>query len=165
MLKELLAGHRLFMRIPAVSSQVRRGRRLEVDVADVGMALEAIIVILRREALVNDPFHLAARTCERLQRMTATAGDVVVASQVRFKGRAKLWFAFFLLFSCCNASSCLMPDILDATVGLEQQQLDVIHRRCVTGVVRNVAVTAAGTNPDTVRVMWTLLLRRVHPGH
>lgn len=91
--------------------------------ADVRVALQAIIALRVHLAPVNDKLHMAARASEGLQRMATATGDVIELFQIAFESIAQRRTALFPLLVRRNAPVRFVPDVFAPTLGLQQKQL------------------------------------------
>jgi len=134
-------------------------------VSDVAMALQAIHSRAVDHFLVDQNLHLAACSTERIQRMAATACDVVVRSQVILKRRPQERTTFFPLFLSSDRLVGFIPEIFSPAIGLEQKQFHILDRGRPTRLVGDVTLPAAGAHSDRVYVMWSSFIRSRSPGH
>src|SRR5271156_3128793 len=127
---------------------------------DILMTLETIERVGFDEIFVDQSFHVASRSAKRFERMTTATGNVIVRFGVVFEFCSQLWSLLFPFFLSRNGLARLIPEILRAAVRLEQKQFHVLRRRCVAGIVGDVALTAACANPGGIDEVRALMICR-----
>jgi hypothetical protein len=97
--------------------------------------------------------------------MAATAGDVIMRSQIILKLHPQERPAFFPLFLSSDRLVRFIPEIFCPAVRLEQKQFHILDWRRPTRLVGDVTLPAAGAYSDRVYVMWPSFIRSRSPRH
>ena len=127
---------------------------------DVLVTLETIESVGFDEILVHQRFHAASRSAKRFEGMATTTGNVIVRPRIAFELRSQLRSLLFPFFLRRNGLARFIPEVLCAAVRLKQQQLHVLRRRRMTGVVRDVALPTACAHTGGIDEVRPLMIRR-----
>lgn len=153
---KFFARRRLFDRVPAADFR----DRLLIHVTDILVTLETIESVGFDEILVYQRFHAAPRSAKHFERMATTTGNVIVRPRIAFELRSQLRSLLFPFFLRRNGLARLIPEVLCAAVRLKQQQLYVLRRRRMTGVVRDVTLPTACAHTCGIDEVRPLMIRR-----